>query len=76
VTVEQARSYKTLERLAFEHGQLEPEKAAAMPLEVHFTKEYRYALRGRETIDGRDCWVVEFEPALPVAGRNPYPGTV
>jgi hypothetical protein len=55
---------------------IQPEKAAAMPLEILFTKEYRYALRGRETVDGRDCWVIEFEPATPVEGRNLYRGTV
>jgi hypothetical protein len=55
---------------------IQPEKAAAMPLEILFTKEYRYALRGRETVDGRDCWVVEFEPAVPVEGKNLYRGTV
>ncbi len=55
---------------------IQPEKAAAMPLEILFTKEYRYTLRGRETVDGRDCWVVEFEPAAAVEGRNLYRGTV
>lgn len=55
---------------------IQPEKAAAMPLEILFTKEYRYALRGRETVDGRDCWVVEFEPAVPVEGKNLYRGAV
>ncbi|MCM2270188.1 MAG: hypothetical protein NDJ75_08800 [Thermoanaerobaculia bacterium] len=55
---------------------LQPEKAAAMPLEILFTKEYRYALRGRETVAGRDCWAVEFEPAAPVDGRALFRGTV
>ena len=55
---------------------IQPEKAAAMPLEILFTKEYAYALRGRETVNGRDCWGVEFEPAVAVAGRNLYRGTV
>ncbi len=56
---------------------LQPEKAAAMPLEVHFTKEYRYGLRGSEVIDGRDCWVVEFAPnAAPQEGHSLYRGTV
>ena len=55
---------------------IQPEKAAAMPLEILFTKEYRYSLRGRDTVDGRDCWVVEFEPAAAVEGRNLYRGTV
>ncbi len=55
---------------------IQPEKAAAMPLEILFTKDYRYSLRGRETVDGRDCWVVEFAPAVAVEGRNLYRGTV
>ncbi|HLF57743.1 MAG TPA: hypothetical protein VI942_12950, partial [Thermoanaerobaculia bacterium] len=55
---------------------VQPEKAAAMPLEVHFTKEYTYSLRGTEPIDGRDCWVVEFEPNVAVEGRTLFRGTV
>jgi hypothetical protein len=55
---------------------LQPEKAAAMPLEILFTKEYRYSLAGAETVNGRDCWVVEFEPAAPVAGRTLFRGSV
>jgi hypothetical protein len=41
---------------------IQPEKAATLPLEINFTKDYTYSLRGRETIEGRDCWVVDFEP--------------
>ncbi|HEX4955516.1 MAG TPA: hypothetical protein VF017_19155 [Thermoanaerobaculia bacterium] len=41
---------------------IQPEKAAAMPLEIQLSKRYSYRLRGSETIDGRDCWVVEFRP--------------
>ncbi len=55
---------------------IQPEKAAAMPLEILFTKEYRYALRGKATVNGRDCWEVEFEPAVPVEGKHLYRGTV
>jgi hypothetical protein len=56
---------------------LEPEKAAAMPLEVHFTKEYRYSLRGSDTLDGRDCWVVDFVPNVePREGYTLYRGSV
>ncbi len=55
---------------------VQPEKAAAMPLEILFTKEYRYSLRGTELIAERDCWVVEFEPTVPVAGRTLFRGTV
>lgn len=42
---------------------VQPEKAAALPLQIHFTRQYRYRLRGTETIDGRDAWVVDFAPA-------------
>jgi hypothetical protein len=55
---------------------VQPEKAAAMPLEISFTREYRYALRGTATVSGRDCWVVEFAPAVPVEGRTLFRGTV
>ncbi len=56
---------------------IQPEKAAAMPLEVLFTKEYRYSLAGTDVVDGRDCWVVEFEPTVAVApGRNLFKGKV
>ncbi|MEM9594922.1 MAG: hypothetical protein AAGD06_11685 [Acidobacteriota bacterium] len=54
-----------------------PEKAAVFPLEINFTKEYTYRLRGTETVEGRDCWVVDFEPtAAPPAGETLYQGTV
>ncbi|HEV8630846.1 MAG TPA: hypothetical protein VGV61_11050 [Thermoanaerobaculia bacterium] len=57
---------------------IQPEKAAAMPLEIHFTREYRYRLRGTDTLDGRPVWVVDFEPAdaKAAAGGKLYQGTV
>ena len=57
---------------------LQPEKAAAMPLQIHFTREYRYRLRGTDTVDGRPVWVVDFEPADPTAAAagKLYQGTV
>jgi hypothetical protein len=57
---------------------LQPEKAAAMPLQIHFTREYRYRLRGTDTIDGRPVWVVDFEPvdAAAAATGKLYQGTV
>jgi hypothetical protein len=47
-----------------------------MPLEILFTKQYRYALRGTEVVNGRDCWVVDFEPAGPAEESSLYRGTV
>ena len=55
---------------------IHPEKAAALPLEIHFTKEYRYRLRGIETIEGREAWVVDFAPAGPGAAGKLYQGSV
>jgi hypothetical protein len=55
---------------------IQPEKAAALPLEIHFTKEYRYRLRGTDTIDGRDAWVVDFAPAGQGEAGKLYQGTV
>jgi hypothetical protein len=56
---------------------IQPEKAAALPLEILFTREYRYRLRGSEKLAGRDAWVVDFAPAGPGAGgRRLYQGTV
>ncbi|MFQ5348835.1 MAG: hypothetical protein ACE5EG_00165 [Thermoanaerobaculia bacterium] len=56
---------------------IQPEKAATLPVEITFGKEYRYRLRGAATVEGRDCWVVEFEPAVAVEpGRSLYQGTL
>lgn len=53
---------------------IQPEKAATMPLEINFTKEYTYRLRGQEKIEGRDTWVVDFEPVTAKPGL--WQGTV
>lgn len=56
---------------------IQPEKAAALPLLISFTKEYRYRLRGTDTVNGRDAWVIDFEPAVALAeGRTLFQGTV
>ncbi|MEE8138114.1 MAG: hypothetical protein V3T81_04495, partial [Thermoanaerobaculia bacterium] len=56
---------------------IQPEKAAALPVEITFSKEYRYRLRGTDTVRGRDCWVVDFAPAVAVEpGNTLYQGTV
>src|SRR6185295_1852034 len=57
---------------------IQPEKAAAMPGEITFGKQYTYRLRGSDSIDGRAAWVIEFEPAAASAGTKErlYKGTV
>ncbi|HTQ81074.1 MAG TPA: hypothetical protein VMM92_13830, partial [Thermoanaerobaculia bacterium] len=56
---------------------VQPEKAAALPLEIHFTREYRYRLRGSDRIGGRDAWVIDFSPEKAAAeNERLYRGTV
>jgi len=55
---------------------IQPEKVASMPAEIRFTKDYSYQLRGTATMDGRDCWVIDFRPLEPAPGRSLYRGTV
>ncbi|MEM9292702.1 MAG: hypothetical protein AAGD01_13560 [Acidobacteriota bacterium] len=56
---------------------IQPEKAATQPVDITFTKEYSYRLRGTDEVDGRSCWVVDFEPTGEVGpGRTLYQGTV
>jgi len=55
---------------------IQPEKAAALPLEILLSKEYTYRLRGTAEVDGRDAWVVDFEPIEVVPGKNLWQGTV
>lgn len=55
---------------------VQPEKAAAAPLQITFTKQYRYRLRGTDRINGRDAWVVDFAPAGPGEEGKLYQGSV
>jgi hypothetical protein len=41
---------------------IEPERAAAPPLAITLSDVYRYRLVGREPINGRDTYVVAFDP--------------
>ena len=42
---------------------LEPERVTTPPLALTLDDSYRYRLEGREVAEGRDCYVVAFEPA-------------
>jgi len=55
---------------------IQPEKVASLPAEIRLHKDYDYRLRGTATVDGRDCWVIDFKPVEVVAGRSLYRGTV
>jgi hypothetical protein len=53
---------------------LEPERVASPPLAIALSDVYRYALDGRETVDGVDCYVVSFTPLD--RKRSLFAGTV
>ncbi len=55
---------------------IQPEKVASLPTEIRLTKDYDYRLRGTESVEGRDCWVIDFRPLEPAPGRSRYRGTV
>jgi hypothetical protein len=55
---------------------VQPEKAAAAPLQITFTKQYRYRLRGTDRIGDRDAWVVDFAPSGPGEVGKLYQGSV
>jgi hypothetical protein len=56
---------------------IQPERASTLPVDINFTPEYRYRLRGTATVAGRDCWVVDFEPGVAAAeGSNLFQGTL
>jgi hypothetical protein len=41
---------------------LQAEKVLALPLDIRLTADYTYALAGVESVGGRTCYVVAFEP--------------
>jgi hypothetical protein len=41
---------------------IEPERAAAAPLAITLSDVYRYRLVARESLHGRDCYVIAFAP--------------
>jgi hypothetical protein len=53
---------------------LQPEKVLSLPLQLRLGDDYRYSLAGTETVDGRDCYVVRFDPVQ--SNRSLYRGTV
>jgi len=55
---------------------IEPRRAANLPLEILFNKDYSYRLRGIAEIDGRNCWVVDFQPHVEESEKSLFRGTV
>ena len=48
---------------------LQAEKVLTLPLDLRLDADYRYALERTETVDGRLCYVVSFEPTDRAASR-------
>ncbi|HUP40281.1 MAG TPA: hypothetical protein VM115_09200, partial [Vicinamibacterales bacterium] len=46
----------------------------SLPLQLRFDTDYRYDLRGTETVNEFDCYVIAFEPVA--SGKALYRGTV
>jgi hypothetical protein len=63
-----ARGAKDVPRLPL----LEPQRVSTPPLAIALTEAYRYELRGRDRIDGRETYVVAFEPQ--VTNRSLFAG--
>lgn len=53
---------------------LQAEKVLSLPLDLRLNTDYRYRLDGLETVDGRACFVLRFEPID--AARSLYRGSV
>jgi hypothetical protein len=53
---------------------LQAEKVLTLPLDLRLTADYRYRLDGTDTVDGRPCFVVAFDPVDGTASR--YRGRV
>ncbi len=55
---------------------IQPEKVFTLPLDLTLDRTYRYRSLGRETIEGREAYVLEFVPADPAVDRSLYRGRV
>jgi hypothetical protein len=53
---------------------LQAEKVISLPLQLRFDTDYRYELRGTETVNEFDCYVIAFEPVA--TDKTLYRGTV
>ncbi len=64
--------WKTFPRLPL----IQPEKVITLPLDLTLDRTYTYRKVGREPIDGRDAWVLEFQPGDPDAPLSLYRGRI
>jgi hypothetical protein len=53
---------------------IQPEKVVTLPLDLTLDRTYVYRLHGEDRVDGKEAYVLSFEPAQ--AGRSLYRGRV
>lgn len=53
---------------------IQPEKVLTLPLDITFDRSYTYVYDGEDRIEGRDCYVLAFEPVDP--SKTLYRGKV
>ena len=53
---------------------LQAEKVLSIPLDLRLNADYRYRLEGVDVVDGRECYVLRFDPIDPQ--RSLYRGTL
>jgi len=55
---------------------IQPEKVVTLPLDLTLDRTYVYRLAGEDRVDGRDAYVLAFEPSDPDAAATLYRGRV
>jgi hypothetical protein len=65
-------TWKNIPQIPF----IQPAKVGTLPLDLTLDKTYRFRLVGRERVEGREAYVLEFSPADPDADRSLYRGRV
>jgi hypothetical protein len=55
---------------------LQPEKVTTLPLEIELSEDYTYTLEGRTTVEGHDCYAIDFVPKPSIGEKPAYRGRV
>ena len=55
---------------------IQPEKVITLPLDLTLDRTYQYRLVGEDRVNGRETYVVAFEPGAGDSGRSLYRGRV
>ncbi|MBD3866901.1 MAG: hypothetical protein IFK94_02160 [Acidobacteria bacterium] len=55
---------------------IQPEKVITLPMDLTLDRTYRYRLAGRDRVQGREAWILAFEPEYPDPKQPLYRGRV